>query len=44
MELWLSLLFGNPVGLMSMIVVCLDLVIIGTLFLSAIKSLKLHRI
>lgn len=29
MELWLNLLFGNPVGLLSMIVVLSTIIIIG---------------
>ncbi len=32
MDLWLKLLFGNPIGLMSMIVVLVTFVIISYLF------------
>ncbi len=31
MELWMKLLFGNPIGLLSMIVVTTTIVIIGYL-------------
>jgi hypothetical protein len=38
MELWMDLLFGNPIGLMSMITVLVSIVIIVTLAVMLIKN------
>ncbi len=38
MELWMDLLFGNPVGLLSMIVVFTTIIIIGYIAWMFIKK------
>jgi hypothetical protein len=38
MDLWMDLLFGNPVGLMSVITVLVTIIIIVTLFVMLIKN------
>jgi hypothetical protein len=38
MDLWMDLLFGNPVGLMSMITVLVTIIIIVTLAVMLIKN------
>lgn len=38
MELWLDLLFGNPVGLLSMITVLVTIIIIGYISWMFIKK------
>jgi hypothetical protein len=38
MELWMDLLFGNPVGVMSVITVLLTIMIIVTLAVMLIKN------
>jgi hypothetical protein len=38
MELWMDLLFGNPVGLLSIITVMVTIIIIVTLAVMLIKN------
>jgi hypothetical protein len=38
MDLWMDLLFGNPVGLLSMITVLVTIIIIVTLAVMLIKN------